>query len=355
MLKIFTRIGLAIVLCLAVVGIWSAQTHTPAFKDQSGQIIPGSIAEERWISLNGADHYLLLRGMDRTAPILLFLHGGPGTSAMPFNRVFNSELETHFLTVNWDQRGTGYSYKAGEDDKSLTLEQITSDLNELIEALCREFQQETVILVGHSWGSMLGLHYISEHPERVALYVGIGQMADTAESERLVYEWAYQVADARSDQKCLQVLEEIGAPPYASVDEMMRHRGVVNTLGGAWVTPMPDLRYASIAIKAPEFSWLGLRNTLRGADRSLPALFSTFTALKASEQYPRLGVPVVFFLGRGDRVVSPKSAVDYLSELDAPMKEVVWFEKSAHSPHWEEPARYMSELRRIVRLVGKPF
>lgn len=351
----FLRVVVAVLIGGIAFGVWTAQTHTPAFKDQTGRVIQGSIAEERRMSLGGEDQYVLLRGRDRTAPLLIFLHGGPGTSAMPFNRVFNADLETDFLTVNWDQRGTGYSFSAVSDWPSLTLEQMTADLTELVEQLCAEFDQEQVILVGHSWGSTLGLNYISQHPERVALYVGIGQMADTAKSERLVYDWAYQVAEARSDQKSLQILEEIGAPPYASVDEMMKHRGVVNKFGGAWVTPMPDLRYASIAIKAPEFSWVGLRNTLRGADRSLPALFSTFTALKASEQYPRLDVPVVFFLGRGDRVVSPEPAVAYLSQLDAPFKEVVWFEKSAHSPHWEEPARYMSELRRMVRLVRAPF
>ena len=327
----------------------TACTHTPKFRNSTGEIVNGSIAEERKVRLGNQEQYVLIRGRDRQAPLMVFLHGGPGTSAMAFNRVHNADLENSFVFVNWDQRGTGYSYTAADDVSTLTLDRITTDLDELITKLLAEFHKESVVLVGHSWGSLLGLEYVSRHPEKVSVYIGIGQMADTAESETLVYDWALEQAKGQNDERAISKLAAIGPPPYDSVDEMMMHRSVVNQFGGAWRRPLSDIGYARMAVKAPEFSWLGLRGILRGGDRSLPALFSTFTAWNAAKDYPILDVPVYFFLGRHDHVVSPKPAEDYITSLQAPEQGIVWFENSAHSPQWEEPQRFMEELRRVVR------
>ncbi|MEM1150311.1 MAG: alpha/beta hydrolase [Pseudomonadota bacterium] len=345
--RLLAAIGF-LLLILVILGAWTGRTYTPAFTDDAGNPLENSIAEERMVSLGGSQQYVLIRGRDKTAPLLLYLHGGPGTSAMAFNRVYNAELEDDFVFVNWDQRGTGYSYSAAADPDTLTLDRITRDLDELVDLLLAEFEQEQLVLIGHSWGSLLGLEYISRHPEKVAAYIGIGQMTNTPVSEALVYDWALAQATAAEDQDALRILNEIGAPPYDTVGEMMQHRSVVNKFGGSWGKPFSEIDYALTAIRAPEFSWLGLRDILRGGDVSLKALFPTFVRLDAEETYPVLEVPVYFFLGRNDRVVSPDPAVEYMTVLEAPEKDIVWFEGASHSPQWEAPARFMDELRRLT-------
>ena len=340
------KLVLGIVGLVALLGIWDAVTYTPSITGENG------VAEERYVQLGGVEQYVLIRGASRSNPIMLFVHGGPGTSAMAFNRVFSHALENDFLFVNWDQRGTGFSYAAGDDESSLTLEQIVRDLDELVDRLLAEFNQQQLVLVGYSWGSLVGLEYVSRHPTKVATYIGIGQMADTPVSESLVYNWALEQAQEAADEESISVLESIGPPPYRNVGDMMQHRAVVGRFGGSWVNPMSDIQYAWTAIQAREFSWLGLRDILRGGDRSLNALYATFSAFNAPASYPKLDVPIYFFHGRRDRVVSPDPAKRYLDALVAPSKGWVWFEGSAHNPHWEEAEKYRSEVMRVTGVGG---
>lgn len=207
-------------LIVAIVLFATARAHTPPFRDVDGRIIDGSIAEERRMLLGGTKQYVLIRGRDRAAPLLVFIHGGPGYSAMPFNRLLNADLEKDFVFVNWDQRGTGYNFSAAKDRDTLTLAQILEDLNDLIDTLCREFGQDQVLLVGHSWGSVVGLEYVSRHPEKVAVYIGVSQVADGAESEVASYRWAIDQAHGQQRADLSAKLEKIGPPPYGSLKDM---------------------------------------------------------------------------------------------------------------------------------------
>ena len=343
---IVTIIGVAVFLGA------TACSHTPNFRNIDRSMVENAIAEERMMLLGDVEQYVLIRGRDRDAPLLVFLHGGPGTSAMPFNRVFNSELEDEFVFVNWDQRGTGKSFSAQTNPANLTLDRMTRDLDELVDALRAEFDKEQVLLIGHSWGSMLGLEYVSRHPEKVAAYIGIGQMADTAASETEGYDWLLARVTELGDDTAIARLEEIGPPPYSNGDEMMAQRQLLNKFGGAWIEPKSDINYALIMLKAPEFTWTDIRAVLSGADISLNTLYETFTSLNAIETYPVLDVPVFLMEGRHDHVVSPVQAVKYLDAVIAPHKELIWFENSAHTLQVEEADRYNAEVLRIARQVG---
>jgi len=215
----------------AVVIALTARTHTPPFRHPDGRLVEGSIAEERRVTLGGWDQYVLIRGRDRTAPILLYLHGGPGTSEMPVLRVYNAALEEDFVFVNWDQRGTGKSYSANLDPATLTLDRMTRDLDELVDLLRAEFGQDRIMLVCHSWGTQLGLEYVARHPEKVAAYVGVGQISDATQSDALGYAWALAEATARDDDEAVGTLEGIGPPPY-SITNVKRQRRYVWRYGG---------------------------------------------------------------------------------------------------------------------------
>lgn len=331
----------------------SMRTDTPPFRDPTGQRIDGSIAVERRITLGGWDQYVLVRGRDRKAPVLLYLHGGPGTSEMPLLRVYDAALEEDFVVVYWDQRGTGKSYSANLDPATLTLERLTRDLDELVDLLRSEFGQDRVMLVGHSWGTQLGLAYVSRHPEKVAAYVGVGQISNATESDSLGYAWALAEARAREDHEAIRVLESIGLPPY-SIPNVERQRKYVARYGGAFREPRSLLDLVFTSLKAPEVSWPDVIAFVRGTSVSMKALWPTAQAFDANTSYPRLDVPVFFLLGRHDRQVSSALAAEYFERLHAPHKELIWFERSAHSPPFEEPDRFTAEIRRIGREVRLP-
>lgn len=329
----------------------SACTSTPAFRSSNGQIVKGSIAEQRYIILGGVKQYVLLRGESRNAPILIYLHGGPGESETPVFRIYNAALEKYFLVVYWDQRDAGKSFDPRINPKSLTLKQIASDLDELVNLLLKEFGKKQVLLVGHSWGTVLALEYITHHPKKVAAYIGIGQVTNLSESEKLSYEWVLAQAIARGDRRAMRALHRIGAPPYG-LRNLSVERKYLLEYGGAFHIPRTNCDIYRTALKAPETSILDLIPYLRGELRTLKAMWSTYMQTNTFAEYPSVGVPVFLMEGRYDHQVSSKLAAEYFQRLKAPYKELIRFEKSGHSPPFEEPVKFDNEVVRIARQVG---
>lgn len=303
--------------------------------------------------LGGTEQYVLIRGRDRTAPLLVFVHGGPGYSAMPFNRLLNADLENDFVFVNWDQRGAGYSFSAAQDRSTLTLDQIVADLDELVDALRSEFGQDEVLLIGHSWGSVVGLEYVSRYPEKVAVYIGVSQVTNGAESEAESYRWSVEQAQIQGRADLLADLEETGPPPYGTLEDMWAQRRALTELGGVWRRdPQSALHYFLQYLSIPEFAWPGFINLARAGNRSMEAVNATLFGYDAFEAHPVLDAPVVLMEGVHDRIQSPRLAQAYLDQLVAPHKELIWFEQSAHMPNWEEPETFNDEVRRIAADVG---
>lgn len=337
---------LALLTALSLALIVKAFTYTPAFRDEAGNVVPNSIAGQRRVMLGGWGQYVLVRGRDKSKPLLLFVHGGPGTPEMPLVRVYNADLENDFVVVNWDQRGTGKSYSSDIDPKTITLPQIVADMDELIDKLRDEFGKDKVLLVCHSWGTQVCLEYLSKHPEKAAGYVAIGQVVNQQRSDLEGYHWALSQAKDRGDEAALRDLREIGPPPYAP-DTIGRQRAYINKFGGSFYKPQSLLRTLATALRAPETSWLDYFSFRSGTALSNKMLWSALQGLDAIRDYPEIKVPIFFVHGRHDRQVSAIQAEDYFGKVVAPRKEMIWFENSAHSPPFEEPARFNAEIKRI--------
>ncbi len=350
------RARFPVVVTLIVVLIWMLllsgfvpsfqQQGTPPFRDAEGQIRPGSIAEERTITLGGWDQYVLIRGENSAAPLLVFLHGGPGTPETGLIRRYNAELEQHFVVVLWEQRGAGRSYSRDLDPETLTLAQLLSDLDELVDSLLAEFDKSQVLLVGHSFGTELGIAYASAHPSKVAGYIGVCQETDVPRSEAEGYEWALEQARERNDRRAVRRLEAIGPPPYPMASTRVQ-RKYVWKYGGAF---HGGQSMASVVLASLGAQEIGVRDLLlysQGQKASLDVMWPQIVLHNANERYPAVDVPVWFFLGRHDHHVSATLAEEYFERLEAPTKEVVWFEESAHNPPYEEPARFNAEVIRV--------
>ena len=148
--------------------------RTRPFRGPNGEVMPGSIAEVAYLRLGGLDQWVMIRGESIANPLLILLHGGPGFSETHFFRHFNAPLEKAFTVVYWDQRGSGKSFDGKIARSSMTVERFVTDLDELVQAVCRRVGKERVTIFGHSWGSVLGVLYAARFPEKVAAYVGSG-------------------------------------------------------------------------------------------------------------------------------------------------------------------------------------
>ncbi len=307
---------------------------------------PGLSRVER-VSLGGQPQTIFIRTRNSANPVLLFLHGGPGIPEMPFSHV-NAALERDFTVVHWDQLGAGKSYRPGLPPDRMTVENFVRQTGELTRHLRTRFRQPKIYLAGFSWGSLVGILAAAEHPEYYRAYIGISQLVDIPESELLLHRAGIRQAESRGYPRIARELREIGEPPY----RLRRQEGRVNALTKEIQPPLPRaltlLREIGLFLESPYYSLGDILPLLRGIRFSGKALREGIYAIHLESQLPALDVPVWFFLGRHDTILSAPLAERYFRALDAPQgKHLVWFERSGHALQFEEPAKYRAEIRRV--------
>jgi pimeloyl-ACP methyl ester carboxylesterase len=320
---------------------------TPPFHGPQGELVPGSIAETRYLRLGGIDQWVMMRGESLTNPPLILLHGGPGMTEMGFFRHFNAPLEKSFTVVNWDQRGTGKSFDRKIPRSTMTVEQFVADLDELVEAVCKRLGTNKVVIYGHSWGSVLGVLYSARFPEKVAAYVGSGQIGDWAACEASSYAFALAEAQRLHDHKTLKKLRTIGPPPYAARSVMTERTCLQRIEGQLHARTIWDA--GRILLGRPESSIFDLPNLMRGFVFSLDAMWAEVSRLNLIKVVPALQMPVFFFVGRRDHWVPAETTLAYFDALTAPSKKLVWFEESGHEAFVDEPARFNAAMVELVR------
>ncbi len=314
----------------------------------------GGIGSIEKVRLGGLDQWIQIRGEDRSKPILLFLHGGPGFPQMPFAHL-NADLEKHFVVVHWDQRGAGKSYSSAIPDDAMKVDQFVADTRELTQLLLQRFGAEKCYLVAHSWGSLFGALTASRYPELFHAYVGIGQVAGVPETQQVRYQFAVDSAAKDNNQKALAELRKVGRAPH-DFDQCKIMERWVGHYSRIEHTPIASSRFVSLAFSSPVYSWADLVRIPLGVRFSFAQLWKEiFYETDLFRQAPRIDVPVFFFEGRYDEVVTTEVAQRYFDTLDAPRgKRLVWFEESGHWPHFEESEKYRAELIKVVLQQTSP-
>jgi pimeloyl-ACP methyl ester carboxylesterase len=332
----------------------AACVHTEPFRDAQGGIIPGSIAAMETIPIGGISQSVWLRGISRSNPALVLLHGGPGASESALFRRFNSELEQHFLVVYWEQRGAGRSYHSDIPPQSMTISRFVHDLDELVDWIRQRFGKDKVVLLGHSWGTVLGTLYAYSHPEKVAAYVGVAQISDVPTSRRLSWEFAMTEARKHGNAKAISGLEAIGPPPYSSVDEQLATGKWVERFGGVFHARLSTGKLIRAALGTDEANVVDLVKFGQGNRFSLEQLEDEISHLNLVENYRSFRVPVFFLLGRYDMNTPAALAEQYFQTIDSPQKHLIWFENSAHNPPFEEPDKFNRVLINEVLPLSQP-
>ncbi|MBI4671715.1 MAG: alpha/beta hydrolase [Chloroflexi bacterium] len=346
------------ILCLVMAAVLLLlPAYTPPIQDAQGNVLAGSIASLERIKLGGVEQWILIRGQDVSKPVLLFLHGGPGAGAIGSFRHNAQALEEHFVVVVWDQRGAGKSYPSLEPNSAMNIAQFVSDTHELTEMLKQRFKQDKIFLVGHSWGSIIGLLAAQERPQSYYAYVGVGQIVNMVENERLSYDWTLQQATQAGDTEAIRKLQEIGAPPYADqwLDKTIAQRGLLGKYGGELYGSTEGSQGLLIPglLQATEYTMLERINFTRGLMDSMQVLWPQVMAVDLEKQAPTLQVPVYLLMGKHDYAAPSVLAERYYALLSAPRKALIWFEDSAHFPYLEEADKFNRILIDTVLLETK--
>ncbi|NMO13548.1 alpha/beta fold hydrolase [Pyxidicoccus fallax] len=332
---------------------------TKVIADLRKIVAPGGVERTEKVRIGGIDQWVSVRSRDRRNPVLLVLHGGPGWVAMPTSWYVAHGWDEFFTVIQWDQRGAGKTYVANDPATvapTLTVEQMHADAEEVVQWARKAFGKQKIFVLGHSWGSILGLTLAEKHPEWLHAYIGVGQGIDAMESERRGWAWAMQQARAAKHEEAIRDLTSIapyatGKTPIALKDVMLQRRWL-NFFGGA-VYRRPDASFeAAAAALSPEYTDEDVGQIWKAEELSVGKLLTAVLTVDLS-RVKRLKTPLVLFLGRHDYNVSATVAAEWFAGVKAPSKQLVWFEQSAHELMAEEPGKVLLSLVRHVRPIAE--
>lgn len=330
-------LALIIVLLGVLIGPHRGRTH--AIRDRYLRVVPGSIAKLTKLRIGGVEQWVLIRGVDRTKPVLLFLHGGPGMANMFLAHRFQRWLERDYVVVEWDRRGAGKSYDARLPVDSLNVRRELEDTYEMTRWLQTHFHQKRIYLLGHSWGSYIGTLAVHEHPEYYRAYIGVGQeAADSAREREVQRDWLLKAAFASNDAELVDRMRNYGE---IIETDIFRHRGELRTHNHFLTILLASLR-------SPEYTWSDIAHIRAGASFVTEHMRRNVIRGSLEANIPKLDVPVFFIQGAHDYLTPSSLAVDYFRRLQAPYKRLVWFPLSAHFPFFEEPRHFAAVMNRVA-------
>jgi pimeloyl-ACP methyl ester carboxylesterase len=333
--------GIVLVAALAV-GASQLFATTPPITGADGKPLPGSIATLETVTLNGTRQWVSIRGHDVTKPVLLFLAGGPGGSQLTTERFALGELEKHFVVVNWEQPGAGKSFDA-VNRATLTPERYIQDAHELVTQLRERFGQEKVYVLGESWGSALGVLLVQRYPELFHALVGTGQMVAFLENDMMCYDFATEWAQERGDSGKVTSLARQGPPPYYGSGVALKQATyLLDTFNYMNQNPaIADNGFNTFRdLAAPEYGLYDKVSWFRGVLETLDVVYPQLWDVDFRTQATKLDVPVYFLIGRHDINAPTVLTEQFFAVLDAPHKEIVWFEHSGHNPWVSESDRF---------------
>ena len=298
--------------------------------------------------IGGIDQWVAIQGRDVRNPVILFLHGGPAEAQSPFLQEFRP-WEEAFTVVNWDQRGAGKTYgKSGPATPDMTVERIADDAIEVAEHVCKRLGKSKVILVGHSWGAILGLHVIKSRPDRFAAYVGTGFSASWALSLDGQERWARQQALAAGDRVTLKALDDTANLPVTDWRRILA--------SGKYKMSPSDLDYLKIQTafigEPPRPTTGDVADWIAGGSFTGPKLIPAIVSFDAQALGLDMPLPFFVFQGRDDHVASFEPAKTYVAEVRAPIKRFVPI-VGGHFALFTDPDEFVGALRRYVRPLAR--
>lgn len=314
---------------------------------------------KQMVVLGGLPQKIHVKSEDEKNPVLLFLHGGPGVCNRHTIMKDHADLARVFTVVAWDQRGSGGSYW-GAKQETLTVDRLVEDASELVNWLCERFHKDKVFIIGGSWGSELGTYLAYRHPEKIAAYVGFGQVVNGAKNEEISFDFAMAEAVKAGDEKSIETLKKVG-PPVMGVykggfDGMMAQRRVMMKYGGYSQSAKKRSYFRSFVIPvvlSGEYSLKDLVGLVKGYKCVLTHMWNAVGETDFPRTCTKFDVPYFVFDGVLDQNTPASLVQGWFDSITAPQKELIWFENSGHNPMGDEPARFKSLLIDRLTVIAK--
>jgi len=312
---------------------------------------PVAIDRSGFVRIGGLDQWIDIRGDDMSNPVLLVVHGGPGEAQWPMAAHYRAWEKT-FTVVQWDQRGAGHTFgRYGTATPDMTLDRIANDGVELLDHLCSTLGRKKIVLLGHSWGSTVGVTIAQRHPARIAAYVGTGQVGSWKGAIRVKFELALSRARAEGDLAMVEALEAAGPPDPGDATKVFAFNDrVYRFWAPADVAWIKSLRADAAAKRlADPKNYADFVDGFRfSAERVVPDQIRADLPATAG----KLATAIFVIQGRDDLITPTRDAVDYFERINAPYKKLILIPDAGHFAFMTAPDAFLEALTRAVRPVA---
>jgi len=315
---------------------------------------PKTVDYSEYVKINGAKQFIVAKGATWDNPVLLYLHGGPGQPETPLVLNFNDELQYDFSVVLWDQRGAGRSYFDDIPPESMTLEQLIADAHELTQRIKIKFNKKKILLVGHGWGTVLGMNLVHLYPDDYYAYVGVSQVCDATESEIRSYVWTLKQAQAAGSTEAISELNQIGLPEagvyQGGVSAQLTQKKWLTIFGGG-SAHTKHFRNKFQEIMDDYYTADQKEQYAKGFTFSMNLLGPTAATIDLFKIMEKVEVPIYFISGKYDYKVNWQLSKEFLDALKAPQKEFILYEDSADDPNFEQAEKF----NRFINMKMQPL
>ncbi|MCC9090490.1 MULTISPECIES: alpha/beta fold hydrolase [Bacillus] len=310
---------------------------------------------KKWL-IGGVDQWIMMKEnhLNKTKPVFLFLHGGPGSAQISYIDSFHEELDQDFTVVHWDQRGAGLSYQKNIPAASMTIQQFVEDTIELTEKLLSYLGHSKLYIAGYSWGALIAIQAVHKRPDLYHAYYGISQVVDVLKEDIVSYELLLKKYHRnRLLTSCLRLLTP---PPWKRTSahalfSLYKEFAKVG-LTHKW---KPIFQMMSAFLHSKHYQLIDKWRFLKGQKFSQDKLWNELMNESIQYRVSTILIPCYFIIGEHDMITPAAVTKPYVDQLTAPIKEWFTFKESAHSPHIEEPDEFIRIVRKtaVHHLQGK--
>lgn len=354
-MKTTTKVGLGIA-CVSAAAVGTLLATRKRNQVVQTLRTPNKIEKQEFRMIHGIPQFLYHRGEDQDNPVILYLHGGPGEPASISSYLFQREWEKDFTIVHWDQRLSGKTYLVNQNqvDKlssTITVHQLIEDTKEIVEYLKEKYHREKIIILGHSWGSVLGTLFIRKYPQLVAAYVGVGQVVSMKKNEELGYQKTVEEVGRHYNPKDLAILESLLPYPPETFDQhtiqkIMKLRSLQQKYD---LASRITLKLCWQTLTTPVYHLRDLRYVASDVISLQQHIMETMIHFDLFEESPHYDVPVIYLLGDHDWQTPYVIAQSYFDSIEAPSKQLILIPGAGHATMMDQPQAFTRALKKVLK------
>ncbi|SET04518.1 Pimeloyl-ACP methyl ester carboxylesterase [Pseudobutyrivibrio sp. C4] len=348
-LKITGKIlrGILILLVSAVIILLVVRLIGKAINEKTPD---GGINESMFVDINGTKQWINIYGQDKDNPVLLYLHGGPGSATSQIDYAFTRKWSDVYTVVTWDQRNCGKSYETSKTDM-ITAETMMQDGKEMTEYLLDYMDKEKITLLGHSWGSLFGANLVLEYPEYYDAFIGTGQFIDYTENEQRLYEAAQEWSEG--DEEGKSILAKWSPDNVNSIEGLQARNEIMERYGYGMMKDGTDYNVFVTVLFNPNYTINDYIGYVRNGEKSFKPYMDFLTG-----EIPKLSllgrydyqVPFYNINGDMDYQTNYWLACEYFEQVSAPRKEMFVMEEATHGLLESRSEEFSEILHKIAEI-----